>query len=154
MGSELPAHGSSVPRFVVWATRDTQTRSAPLQRAQIIKGWTVDGEHHEKVYDIACSDGGKVDPGTHRCPDNGAKVNLSDCSITQDVGATELKAVWKDPDFDPAHHAFYYARILENPTCRWSTWDAVRAGVPPRSDLQKTIQERAFTSPIWFVPES
>ncbi|MEQ8860944.1 MAG: DUF3604 domain-containing protein [Pseudomonadales bacterium] len=150
MGSELLAAGDRAPSFIAWATRDPQ--SAPLQRLQIIKGWTVNGEHHEQVYDVACSDGGRVDPDTHRCPDNGATVNLDDCSYGSGVGAGELKALWRDPDFDPAHRAFYYVRVLENPTCRWSTWDAMRAGVPPRSDLHATIQERAWSSPIWFVP--
>lgn len=150
MGSDLLASEGEVPSFIVWATRDP--RSAGLQRLQIIKGWTVDGEHHEKVYDVACSDTGHIDPATHRCPDNGARVDLSDCSVTTGVGDPELKTVWKDPDFDPQRRAFYYARVLENPTCRWSTWDAVRAGVAPRSDLKATIQERAWSSPIWFVP--
>jgi hypothetical protein len=136
---------------LVWATQDT--RSAPLQRLQIVKGWVVDGEHHEQVYDVACADDGKVDPATHRCPDNGAKVNISDCSISEGLGAPELKTTWTDPNFYSGHQAFYYARVLENPTCRWSTWDAVRAGVAPRSDLHATIQERAWSSPIWFRPE-
>lgn len=152
MGSDLLAKGNGVPSFIVWGTRDVH--SAPLQRLQIIKGWTENGEHNEQVYDVACSDGGSVDPVTHRCPDNGAEVNLSDCSITADVGAAELQTVWQDPDFNPDLRAFYYARVLENPTCRWSTWDAVRAGVPPRPDLQATIQERAWSSPIWSVPAS
>ena len=112
----------------------------------------MEGEHHEQVYDVACSDGGSVDPSTHRCPDNGATVDLSDCSITTGVGAGELKTVWRDPDFNPNHRAFYYVRALENPTCRWSTWDAVRAGVPPRPDLKSTLQERVWSSPIWYVP--
>ncbi len=150
MGSELLAAGDRAPTFIAWATRDPA--SAPLQRLQIVKGWTVDGEHHEQVFDVACADGGRVDAQTHRCPDNGARVNLDDCSISADRGAGELKAVWRDPAFEPAHRAFYYLRALENPTCRWSTWDAVRAGVAPRSDLQATIQERAWSSPIWFVP--
>ena len=150
MGGELLAEDGGVPTFIVWATRDP--KSAPLQRLQIIKGWTVDGEHHEQVYDVACSDG-IVAASTHRCPDNGASVDLSDCSITSGVGAGELKTVWRDPDFDPAHRAFYYARALENPTCRWSTWDAVRAGVPPRSDLNAMLQERVWSSPIWYVPD-
>lgn len=152
MGGDLLARGSSTPAFLVMASRDAA--SAGLQRLQIVKGWTVNGEHHEKIFDVACSDGSSADPVTHRCPDNGAKVNLGDCSVTTGVGDPELKAVWKDPEFNPDYRAFYYARVLENPTCRWSTWDAIRAGVAPRSDLQPTLQERAWSSPIWFVPGS
>ena len=136
---------------MVYALRDTI--GGNLDRIQIVKGWLdKSGETRERVYDVACSDGVEVNEQTHRCPDNGAKVDLSDCSISKDVGAAELKAVWKDPDFDPEARAFYYVRVLENPTCRWSTWDAVRAGVPPRGDTQITIQERAWTSPIWYLP--
>ncbi|XOV90661.1 MAG: DUF3604 domain-containing protein [Pseudomonadota bacterium] len=152
MGSDLLADGDKVPVFLVWAVRDTL--SAPLQRVQIIKGWTEDGTPHEQVYDVACSDGLKVDPQTHRCPDNGATVDLANCAISKGSGAAELKTVWKDPDFNPAHRAFYYVRALENPTCRWSTWDAIRAGVKPRPDYPATIQERAWSSPIWYVPEA
>ncbi|MGB0188523.1 MAG: DUF3604 domain-containing protein, partial [Aequoribacter sp.] len=148
MGSDLSPRENQAPKFLVWAVRDPL--AAPLQRIQIIKGFVKNGEHHEMVYDAACSDGLGVDPATNRCPDNGASVNLSDCSISGDVGAAELKNVWTDPDFDPAQEAFYYVRVLENPTCRWSTWDALRAGVEPRSDLAKTIQERAWSSPIWY----
>ena len=150
MGSELFAEEQGKPKFYVWAMQDAQ--SAPLQRLQIIKGWLENGEHREIVYDVACSDGGVVDPGTNRCPDNGARVNVSDCSYTADVGIAELKTVWVDPDYAPDQRAFYYARALENPTCRWSTWDAVRAGVPPRIGIKATIQERAWSSPIWIVP--
>ena len=74
------------------------------------------------------------------------------CSISADAGSAELRALWTDPAFDPGQHAFYYARVLENPTCRWSTWDALRAGVEPRGDLPKTIQERAWSSPISYTP--
>ena len=150
MGAELPAQAEGSLKLFASAVRDAN--SAALQRLQIIKGWSVDGEHFEQVYDVACSDGGTVDSTTHRCPDNGASVDISDCSITEGVGAAELQTVWQDPDYNPDHRAFYYARVLENPTCRWSTWDAVRAGVQPRSDLHKTIQERAWTSPIWITP--
>jgi hypothetical protein len=111
-----------------------------------------ENETHEIVYDVTCSGAKPVDPASHRCPDNGARVDLSDCSISAGVGNAQLRTVWRDPSFDSEQRAFYYARVLENPTCRWSTWDALRAGVEPRSDLQKTIQERAWSSPIWLNP--
>jgi hypothetical protein len=99
-----------------------------------------------------CSDGLEPDPATNRCPDNGAGVDLSDCGISENLGDAELQALWTDPLFDPGQRAFYYVRVLENPSCRWSTWDALRAGVAPRDDLPKTIQERAWSSPIWYAP--
>ena len=150
MGSDLRAAGERAPAFLVWALADP--RAAPLQRVQIIKGWLENGEHREQVFDVACSDGARVDATSGRCPDNGARVDLSDCSISDDVGAAELKALWRDPAFQPDQEAFYYVRVLENPTCRWSTWDAIRADVAPRSDLPTTIQERAWSSPIWYRP--
>jgi hypothetical protein len=150
MGGELVARGGATPALLAWAMRDPN--GAPLQRLQIIKGWAAGGETFEKVYDVACSGGDEVDPSTHRCPDNGARVDLTDCSFSTDAGNAELKAQWRDPDFDPTQRAFYYVRVLENPTCRWSTWDAIRAGVEPRPDLPKTLQERAWSSPIWFDP--
>ena len=153
MGADLFASNNQVPQFLVWAQRDKN--GAPLQRVQIIKGWVENGSGtpHEKIYDVACSDGLAVDSLTNRCPDNGARVNINDCSISNDVGAVELKTTWTDPDFDPAIKAFYYVRALENPSCRWSTWDAVKAGETPRPDLHQTIQERAWSSPIWYIPE-
>ena len=150
MGADLSADGSRAPGFFVWAARDTV--SVALQRLQIIKGWLEDGEPREAVFDIACSDGGVVDAATHRCPDNGARVDLTTCDVTPGKGAAELKAVWHDPGFDPAQKAFYYVRVLENPKCRWSTWDAIRAGVTPRPDMYSTLQDRAWSSPIWFAP--
>lgn len=150
MGGDLQGQADGAPTFLLWASRDA--RSAPLQRMQIIKGWVEDGTLQEQVFDVACSDGGKVDGQTHRCPDNGASVDLSDCSISDGVGATELAESWRDPEFNPSQRAVYYARVLENPTCRWSTWDALRAGVAPRPDVQATLQERAWTSPIWYAP--
>ncbi len=151
MGGDLIGQSERTPRFLAWATRDP--KSAALQRLQIIKGWEANGETFEKVYDVACSEGARVDPTTHRCPDNGARVNVHDCSISPEVGSAQLQAHWSDPDFESGQRAFYYVRALENPTCRWSTWDAVRAGTAPRSDLPKTLQERAWSSPIWYVPE-
>jgi len=147
MGGTLAVQPGAAPRFLVWALADPL--SAPLQRVQIVKGWAdAQGKTFEKVYDVACSGGAAVDPATHRCPDDGADVDLSDCSFSRDVGAAELRAVWADPDFDPGQRAFYYSRALENPTCRWSTWDALRAGVERRPDLPATLQERAWSSPI------
>ena len=148
MGGTLNVKGNKTPTFLIWAIADPL--GAPLQRTQIIKGWLEDGEHKEKVYDVACSDGLSVDPQTYRCPDNGARVDLDDCSISADSGARELKVFWQDPDFKNNQEAFYYSRVLENPVCRWSTWDAVRVGEEPRSDLPATIQERAWSSPIWY----
>ncbi len=150
MGGDLQGIGGGAPRFLVWATRDPN--SAPLQRVQIVKGWVASGAAQEKVFDVACSDGLVPDPSSHRCPDNGAAVNLTDCSISQDLGAAELLTLWRDPEFSADQRAVYYVRVLENPSCRWSTWDAIRAGVTPRPDLAATIQERAWSSPIWYLP--
>jgi len=148
MGGTLTTRENQVPTFLVWAIADPD--GAPLQRLQLIKGWLEDGEHREQVFDVACSDGLSVDPETHRCPDNGAHVDLSDCSISVHQNATELKVHWQDPDFRPGQASFYYARVLENPVCRWSSWDAVSIGETPRSDIPATIQERAWSSPIWL----
>jgi len=151
MGSELHASNRRAPTFVAWALRDPD--STRLQRMQIIKGWVSQDRSHEQVFDVACSDGLVPDSLTHRCPDNEATVNLDDCSTTENKGAAELKTLWQDPDFDPDQHAFYYVRVLENPSCRWSTWDALRAGAEPKKGLDVTIQERAWTSPIWYLPQ-
>lgn len=151
MGGELIGSQAS-PRFLVWAAAEAD--GTPLQRVQVIKGWLEDGQPMERVYDVACSGDGAVDPATQRCPDNAAKVSLDDCSVDRDAGSNELKTFWQDPDFDVSVEAFYYVRALENPSCRWSTWDAIRAGVAPRSDLPATIQERAWSSPIWLRPSA
>ena len=151
MGGELANSAGRAPSFLVIALRDPA--SGWLQRAQMIKGWIEDGETRERVFDVACSDGLTPDPDTHRCGDNGARVNLADCSVSRDKGATQLRTVWTDPDFDAGQRAFYYVRVLENPSCRWSTWDALRLGIPPNPDLAATIQERAWSSSIWYAPE-
>ena len=150
MGGELVAPGRRVPRFLVWASRDPAGNL--LARLQIIKGWMEGGEAHERVYDAACSDGLSVDPDTHRCPENGAMVDLDTCAVSDDTGDAELRTLWADPDFNATQRAVYYVRALENPSCRWSAWEAVRAGVEPRPDLPATIQERAWSSPIWVTP--
>ncbi len=150
MGGMLDAPSQQAPRFLVWAARDPH--QGWLQRAQIIKGWVEDGETKEIVYDVACSDGLLPDPDTHRCPDNSARVNLTNCSVSSDKGAVMLKDTWTDPDFEPNEQAYYYVRVLENPSCRWSTWDAIRLGIEPNPDLPAIHQERAWTSPIWYQP--
>ena len=118
-----------------------------------VKGWVDADGTHEKVIDVACAGGAEVNLETNRCPANGAMVDIRDCSINAGTGSGQLSALWHDPEFRPEQRAFYYARAIENPTCRWSTWDAIRAGVEPRPDLPRTIQERAWSSPIQYVPK-
>ena len=147
MGGSLQGEGESVPSFYVAAVRDAH--SAPLQRLQIVKGWMDGDAAKEKVFDVACSDG--ATPGAdHRCPANGATLDLKTCQFDQEKGDAELSVLWQDPEFDSKQAAFYYARVLENPSCRWSTWDAIRAGVAPREGLASSIQERAWSSPVWY----
>ena len=151
MGSDLDGIAQQSPNFFVWAVQDSMT--APLQRVQIIKGYVdASGNPQEEVFDVACSDNGVVDPVTNRCPDNNAKVDISNCAFSQDAGDVELKSFWSDPTFEVDQRAFYYVRALENPTCRWSTWDAIRNDVEPRPDMPKTIQERVWSSPIHYIP--
>ena len=141
------------PTFFVWAAADWM--SAPLQRIQVVKGWIdAEGETHELVQDIVCADGLEVDPMTNRCPDNGASVDISTCQILGDTGAGQLMATWQDPNFNPNQDAFYYVRALQNPTCRWSTYDAIRLGREPDPRVSTTIRERAWSSPIWIDPST
>lgn len=152
MGGELALSPEDVPSILAWAEADP--RGALLARLQVVKVWLDGNDQKEAVYDVACSDGLEVDPETNRCPENGAEVDLEDCSISEGVGAATLLTRWQDPDFQANQRAAYYLRALENPTCRWSTWDAIRAGVSPRPDLPRTLRERAWSSPIWFEPSS
>ncbi len=155
MGAVLrPENGEAEsPTFFVWANTDWM--SAPLQRVQIVKGWIdSNGDTHERVRDVVCADGLVVDADTGRCPDNGAGVDVTSCELTGSAGAEQLIAAWQDEDFDPSQGAFYYVRVLQNPTCRWSTYDAIRLGREPDPRAPATIRERAWSSPIWFDPSN
>ena len=112
----------------------------------------ADGAQHEAVYDVAWSDGRKRDPETGALPPVGDTVDAATASYTNSIGDTELHAVWSDPDFDARSHAVYYLRVLEIPTPRWSTRDAVALGVEIPGGLSPSIQERAWSSPIWYAP--
>ncbi|MCC7325661.1 MAG: DUF3604 domain-containing protein [Burkholderiales bacterium] len=152
MGAELPAPKAKAPSFAVWATKDPD--SANLDRIQIIKGWSRSGQSFEKIYDVAWAGKRKPDPATGKVPPIGSTVNLARATYKNTIGAVELKAVWTDPDFDPSLDAFYYVRVLEIPTPRWSTIQAVKLGrVPPSgTGYSAIIQERAWSSPIWYTP--
>jgi hypothetical protein len=151
MGSDLKAPTGKAPSFVVMASKDP--KSGNLDRVQIVKGWLDgSGKQHETVYDVAWSGDRKPDPKTGKLPPVGDTVDAATAQYTNSIGAAELATVWTDPDFDPAERAFYYVRVLEIPTPRWSTIDAVRLGVPVPKGLPVSIQERAWTSPIWYTP--
>jgi hypothetical protein len=154
MGAELSAPAGRAPSFVVWAMKDPD--SANLDRVQIIKGWSRNGQSFEKVYDVAWAGARKPDPVTGKVPPIGSTVNLAEGTYSNSIGAVELKIVWTDPDFDPSLDAFYYVRVLEIPTPRWSTLQAVKLGrVPPSgAGFGPILQERAWSSPIWYTPSA
>lgn len=139
------------PKFMVLALRDTI--GANLDRIQIIKGWLdKDGKTHERIYDVAVSDGREIGPdGPCKTP-VGNTVDLEAATWTNTIGASELTAVWTDPDFEPGLKAFYYARILEIPTPRWILYDKLRFGAEIPEAAKLTHQERAYTSPIRYKP--
>jgi hypothetical protein len=152
MGGDLPPAKGKAPAFVVWAVKDPT--SGNLDRIQIVKGWTKSGQIFERVHDVAWSGNRKRDPATGRVAAVGSTVDVKNASYTNTIGATELKAVWTDPEFDPSLDAFYYTRVLQIPTPRWSTYDAKRLGVAPPSEVPATVQERAWSSPIWYAPSA
>lgn len=149
MGGVLKGAGvEGPPTFAVWAIKDPE--SANLDRIQIVKGWAEDGESHERVYDAVWSGSRVKDPATGKVPAVGNTVNLETLEYSNTIGAVELKGTWTDPYFRSSQNAFYYVRVLEIPTPRWSLFDAKELGIPSPPDLEKTIQERAYTSPIWY----
>ena len=154
MGSDLTrAPEGKSPTFMVYALRDPI--GANLDRIQIVKGWQDGkGELHERVYDVAVSDGRKIgNDGRCKTP-VGNTVDLEAANWTNTIGASELLSVWKDPDFDSKEKAFYYSRVIEIPTPRWVLYDKVRLGAKVPKGVDLIHQERAYTSPIWYTPES
>jgi len=142
--------GSAAPSFTVWAMKGPD--DANLDRIQIVKGWVdAKGEPQDRVFDVAWS--GDRKPGKDgKVPAVGNTVDVTKATYSNTIGSAELMGTWTDPEFDPKQHALYYVRVLQIPTPRWSTYDAVRAGLPLLEDVPATVQERAWTSPIWYAP--
>ncbi|MGO9063365.1 MAG: DUF3604 domain-containing protein [Myxococcaceae bacterium] len=156
MGADLPPMPSggkgTAPTFVIWAVKDPT--SGNLDRIQVVKGWTQNGQSFEKIFDVVWSGDRKADKWTGRVPAIQSTVDLEKATYTNSVGSAELKTTWTDPDFDASLHAFYYLRVLEIPTPRWTLIQAVKAGLPPPDVVPLTGQERAWTSPIWYTPSA
>ena len=148
MGSTINSSQNKSPTFFVLAEQDLL--DAPLDKIQIIKGWTEKGELNEEVVDVICSEGRVINSTTNRCSPIDTKVDLTDCSFDKSRGAKTLKALWTDSNYSPLQNAFYYARVIQNPTCRWSTYDSLRYEVEPPKDYPATITEMAWSSPIWI----
>ncbi len=152
MGGDLrAATAGQVPSLLIRALRDPD--GANLDRVQVIKGWTdAAGKAHERVYDVAWS-GNRKPLGDGKLPSVGSTVNVQDATFTNGIGAAYLSAHWQDPAFDATQRAFYYVRVLEIPTPRWTTYDAKVFGVKRPTDVPATLQERAYSSPIWYTPD-
>jgi hypothetical protein len=150
-GGDLPARPASAraPSFVVWSVKDPD--GANLDRVQIVKVWAEDGKQHEKIYDVAFEAGRRKDP-SGKLAEVGDTVDLATGEYTNSIGSTALSTVWKDPQFNAAQPAAYYVRVLEIPTPRWSTLLALQHGLPIPTAVPSTIQERAWSSPIWYTP--
>jgi len=150
MGGDLPARPVSAgePSFAIWAVKDPN--GANLDRVQVIKVWEEDGHQREKVFDVVWAADRRVDPKLGKLPAVGDTVDLKTGKYTNTLGATELKVVWKDPEFNPNRLATYYLRVLEIPTPRWSTLLAVRNDLPLPKDVPATEQQRGWSSPIWY----
>jgi hypothetical protein len=151
MGAALAARGNAkAPSFLIAAAKDPA--SGHLDRVQIVKGWVdAEGAQHERIYDMVWSGARKPD-AKGKLPAVGSTVDVKTAAYTNDIGSAELAGAWSDPDFDAAEHAFYYARVIEIPTPRWSTRDAAKLGVALPAGVPATIQERAWSSPIWYAP--
>ncbi|HEY4214146.1 MAG TPA: DUF3604 domain-containing protein [Steroidobacteraceae bacterium] len=152
MGGDLPARTDivAVPTFVVYAVKDPNAGS--LDRVQLVKVWEEGGKQMQKVFDVVWSGRRQQRTATDNLPAVGSTVDLKTGHFTNDIGATQLQAVWSDPAFDPRNFAAYYMRVLEIPTPRWSTLVAIEAGLPLPSDVPAEVQQRGWSSPIWYTP--
>jgi hypothetical protein len=152
MGGDLPAApAGKTPRFVIQAVKDPH--SGNLDRVQVVKVWLEGGKQQEHVFDVAWSGARKPDPATGKVPAVGNTVDLKTAKYTNTIGAAELQTVWSDPTFKANQAAVYYVRVLEIPTPRWNTLRAVEYGLPLPKDAPATLQERAWSSPIWYTPK-
>jgi hypothetical protein len=153
MGGDLSRSGDDddEPSFLIRAAKDPD--GANLDRVQVVKGWIgEDGESHEQVYDVALSDGRRASFLTRKIPSVGSTVDVEEASYSNEIGDAQLGVVWEDPDFDPARPAFYYVRVIEIPTPRWTAYDQRFFGIDMPDEVPMTTQERAYTSPIWYTP--
>ena len=146
--SEVTDLDTGAPTFLFAASKDPI--EADLERVQIVKGWLSAGQTHERVFDVACAKGAGPDPKNHHCTLRASEPDLKTCTPALDAGSSELSGWWRDPEYDPEAATFYYARVIQIPTCRWSTFDANRLGIPLHDGVPATLQERAVTSPIWI----
>jgi hypothetical protein len=151
MGGDLiQAPAGKAPTFLVAAAKDPY--GGNLDRIQVVKGWLdAKGKAQERVYDVVWSDGRKPS-AEGKVPPVGNTVDVKNATWTNTIGDPELITVWTDPDFDPARRAFYYARVIEIPTPRWTAYEALRFGIEMPKGAKMTTQERAYTSPIWYTP--
>ena len=151
MGGQLNGSCEHVGQVSILVKASMDPMGANLDRIQIVKGWVDQGEHHERVYDVALSDDRKVrkDGQVLELVDT---VDAKNATYANTIGATELDTVWTDQDFDPEQHAFYYARVLEIPTPRWTTYDAAAFEIPPPNNVPRTVQQRVYSSPVWYMP--
>lgn len=153
MGSDLPkpTAAGATPKFMIRALRDPD--GANLDRVQVIKGWVdSDGAMQERIFDVAVSDEREINENGRATQPVGNTIDIQRATYTNSIGDALLTAYWEDADFDPNERAFYYVRVIEIPTPRWTAYDAARFGIEMAEEIQMTIQDRAYTSPIWYTP--